>query len=100
MAPKEMKIMRLLMDNVRGLYGSELVHLSNGYLSRGSVYTLLSRLVDKGYITEIEEPPTQALMLPRTRHKITALGESSVREYAQTMGFELTIPLQTGVRYG
>jgi DNA-binding PadR family transcriptional regulator len=55
MAPKELKVLRLLIDNPRGLYGSELVSRSEGYLSRGSIYTLLERLVEKGFVREVEE---------------------------------------------
>lgn len=87
MAPKELKILRLLIDNPRGLYGSELVSLSNGYLGRGTIYTLLDRLVDKGFVREIEEPPTPALQMSRTRHFITGEGQTAVRDYANEMGF-------------
>lgn len=90
MAPKELKILRLLMDNPKGLYGSELVHISDGYLSRGSVYTLLSRLVDKGFVDELEEPASSSLMLPRTRHRITASGVRNVRVFAADMGMVIT----------
>src|SRR5207249_3871894 len=63
MAEKEVLVLRMLMDNIRGLYGSELVHKSGGELGRGTVYTLLERLVQKGYVREVEDPPTAALQL-------------------------------------
>ena len=87
MAPKDLKILTLLIDNPRGLYGSELVTLSNGYLSRGAIYTLLDRLVEKGFVREVEELPTPALQMSRTRHFITGAGQSAVRNYADEMGF-------------
>lgn len=89
MAPKELKALRLLMDNPRGLYGSELVGLSDGYLGRGTVYTLLARLVDKGFVREIEEPPSSALQMARTRHLITGAGQRAVRDYVTQMGLAL-----------
>lgn len=89
MAPKDLKVLRLLMDNPRGLYGSEIVALSDGFVGRGTVYTLLSRLVEKGLVREVEEPPTQALQMARTRHFITGEGQRSVREFADQMGFAL-----------
>jgi len=87
MSPKELKVLRLLMDNPKGLYGSELVELSNGYLSRGTIYTLLDRCVEKGVVKEKNEPPTQELKLSRTRHFITSEGYRAVNDYAEEMGF-------------
>lgn len=88
MAPKELKAMLLLMDNPRGLYGSELVALSDGVLGRGTIYTLLERLVDKGFVREVEEPPTPTLQMARTRHLITALGQKAVNEYLSSMNLQ------------
>ena len=88
MAPKELKALRLLIDNPRGLYGSELVVLSKSYIGRGTVYTLLERLVAKGYVREKEEPPTAAHQLARTRHFITAPGQRAVHEYLEQMGLQ------------
>lgn len=99
MAPKELKALRLLMDYPKGLYGSEMVALSEGYLSRGTIYTLLDRLVDKGYIREIAEPPTPSLQIGRTRHRITGSGQRAVAEYAREMGFviERTVVQGAGI---
>lgn len=77
------------MDHPEGLYGSELVDLSEGYLSRGTIYSLLDRLVDKGFVREEEEPPTRSLKIARTRHFITGLGARAVNEYAEEMGFTI-----------
>ncbi len=89
MAPKELKALRLLIDNPRGLYGSEFVVLSEGYLGRGTIYTTLERLVEKGYVREVEEEATSAYQLQRTRHLITGQGQRAVREYCQLMGLQL-----------
>ena len=78
MSPKELLALRLTIDNPLGLYGSEFVSISAGKLSRASIYTILDRLVKKGWIREILEPPTPELSMARTRHIITAKG---VREY-------------------
>ena len=96
MAPKDLKALRLLMDNPRGLYGSELVALSEGYLSRGTVYTLLDRLLEKGIIREGEEPPTPAFQMQRTRHFITASGQRAVLEFAREMGFSVADSIALG----
>jgi DNA-binding PadR family transcriptional regulator len=89
MAPKDLKALRLLMDHPRGLYGSELVALSEGYLSRGTIYTLLDRLVERGFVREVEEPPTPSLQIARTRHFITAVGQRAIQQYAREMGFAI-----------
>lgn len=89
MAPKDLKVLRLLMDNPKGLYGSEIVALSDGFVGRGTVYTLLARLVEKGLVREMEEPPTQALQMARTRHFVTGEGQRAVHSYADQMGFVL-----------
>jgi DNA-binding PadR family transcriptional regulator len=89
MAPKELLILRLLQDNARGLYGSELVHLSGGLLSRGGIYTLLERLVDKGMVREVDEEPTPELQLRRTRHFITGQGQRACEEFASAYGFAI-----------
>lgn len=96
MSPKDLKILRLLMDNPKGLYGSEIVALSDGFLKRGSIYSLLDRLVEKGYVKEIQEPPTPSLQLARTRHKISGVGERAVREYAKEMGFSILSTAEMG----
>ncbi len=89
MAPKELKILRMLMDTPKGLYGSEIVALSNGFLGRGTIYTLLDRLVEKGFVREVEEPPTPALQLARTRHFITGAGQTAVYAFVREMGLAL-----------
>lgn len=85
MPPKELKVMLLLMDHPRGLYGSEFVALSNGFIGRGTIYTLLERLVDKGFVREVEEAATPSLQMARTRHLITAVGQKAVHDYLNTM---------------
>lgn len=91
MAPKELKTMLLLMDNPRGLYGSELVALSDGVLGRGTIYTLLERLIDKGFVKEVEEPPSPTLQMARTRHFITALGQKAVNDYLVAMNLQRAV---------
>lgn len=89
MSPKDLKALRLLMDHSRGLYGSEMVVLSGGFLGRGTIYTLLDRLVERGFVREIVESPTASLQMARTRHVITANGQRAVREYVEQMGLLL-----------
>ena len=89
MAEKEFLVLRMLIDNVRGLYGSEFVHLSGSKLGRGTIYSVLERLVAKGYVREIEEGPTTELQLRRTRHVITGAGQRACREWTESMGLQI-----------
>ena len=82
--------MLLLMEHPLGLYGSEFVAKSDGVLGRGTVYTLLERLVDKGFVREIEEPPTSSYQMARTRHVITAVGQKATRDFLSSMKLEPT----------
>lgn len=75
---KELLILRLLIDNPKGLYGSEFVSITEGKLTRASIYTMLDRMVGKGYVRETVEPLASEAGIPRTRHSITAKG---AREY-------------------
>ena len=89
MSPKELKALRLLIDHPKGLYGSEFVVRSDGFLGRGTIYTLLERLVEKGFVKEVAENATAEYQLPRTRHIITGAGRQAVNEYCELMGLQL-----------
>lgn len=89
MAPKELLALRLLIDNPRGLYGSEFVHLSEGRLNRGTVYVLLERMVDKGFVKEVAEQATTGPQLARTRHIITAQGRSAYDAFLSEQGLQM-----------
>lgn len=89
MAPNELLALRLCIDHRGGLYGSEFVHLTEGRLTRGTVYTLLDRLVDKGLLTEVEEPATARLRLARTKHKITAQGLNAYNAFLREQGLQM-----------
>ncbi len=70
-------------------------HISEGGLGKGTIYTLLDRLQDKGFIREIVEPPTPALQIARARHLITGAGQYAVQQYATSMN--LLIPKSEGI---
>lgn len=85
----EALILNLLTQKARGAYGSELVHMSEGRLKRGSVYSLLGRLEKAGLVKSVEDAPTEAYALPRTLYKITADGVQARREFAEFVGLPL-----------
>ena len=83
----EALILSLLGLQRGGAFGSQLMHLSEGKLKRGSVYALLGRLENAGYVRSDEEPPTEEYALPRTRYAITAMGVRARSEFAEWHGF-------------
>jgi DNA-binding PadR family transcriptional regulator len=72
----EIAVMQILQTAAAGLYGLELVEASNGEVSRGSVYVLLGRLEDKGFVKKSEpaKAATDHPGLPRPIYKLTAEG--------------------------
>ena len=50
---------------------------------------LLERLVEKGFVKEVQEEATAEYQLPRTRHIITGAGRQAVNEYCDIMGMQL-----------
>lgn len=78
----EYEILKLLVGEPKGLYGLELVKKSDGKLKRGSVYVLLSRLEDKGYLkVRTTAAPDGAGGMPRRQYKLDGAGQKVMREY-------------------
>ena len=49
----EMLVMRLLHGESGGMYGLEIVEASEGAVKRSSVYVLLGRLQEKGFVKSV-----------------------------------------------
>ena len=80
MSRTESLVMDLLGDRDR--YGLELVEASSGALKRGSVYVILARMEEKGFITSrLEEAPPEAGGLPRRLYEPTAFGRRVLSAY-------------------
>jgi DNA-binding PadR family transcriptional regulator len=94
MAPKQLITLRLLLDHPNGLYGSELVHRSEGKLNRGTVYVLLDRLVEEGFVREDPVPPSPTHQMTRVRHIITAQGKAAYHAFLQEQGLQM-VPFAT-----
>ncbi len=84
--PTEAMILSLLRERSDGAYGSQLVYDSDGKLKRGSVYTLLGRLEQAGFVKSKEEPAQDEYALPRTRYKITGAGVKARNEFGVWTG--------------
>lgn len=85
LSPKEFVIMNLLVGAPRPMYGLQLVEHSDGVLKRGTIYTTLNRLEEKGYVTSYREEE-QAGLQPRRHYKATGLGVKVFRALAAAGG--------------
>ncbi len=73
MSPTESLVMELLRGGER--YGLELVDASRGTLKRGSVYVILARMEEKGFVdSKQEERSPGASGLPRRLYRSTPYG--------------------------
>jgi DNA-binding PadR family transcriptional regulator len=73
MSPTESLVMELLRGRER--YGLELVDASRGTLKRGSVYVILARMEEKGFVdSRHEERSPGASGLPRRLYRATPYG--------------------------
>lgn len=84
----ELEILRLLRDQRTGLYGLEIVKASGGQLARGTVYTTLGRMEEKGLVRSRTDKNAQHPGLPRPRYTVSGLGER-VLEAAEVIGLGL-----------
>jgi DNA-binding PadR family transcriptional regulator len=74
MSPTESLVMDLLRGRER--YGLELVDASAGSLKRGSVYVILARMEEKGFIeSRQEERGAGSSGLPRRLYRVTRYGQ-------------------------
>lgn len=73
MSRTESLVMDLLRHRER--YGLELVDASAGELKRGSVYVILARMEEKGFVESRQEERTQGVSgLPRRIYRATPYG--------------------------
>ena len=73
MSPTESLVMELLRGRER--YGLELVDASRGTLKRGSVYVILARMEEKGFVdSKQEERSAGTSGLPRRLYRATPYG--------------------------
>ena len=73
----EVEVLRLLAGG-RELYGLEMIKRSGGTLKRNSIYVVLGRMEDQGFIKgrEVKEKGTPGI--PRRLYRITGLGQRAL----------------------
>lgn len=70
---KEAVVLELLRDGEQ--YGLEIVRLSKGRLKRGTVYTTLNRMQQKGFVqSRSEDKPAHVPGIPRRLFRVTHYG--------------------------
>lgn len=82
--------MQTLQSEPGGAYGLQIVENSEGVVSRGSVYVLLGRLEEKGFVKVLPQkvkPPHGGL--PRPKYQLTAEG-ARVLSTAEALGMEFS----------
>ena len=75
LSAKELLALKLLINAGREMYGLEMVEQSNSLLKRGTVYTTLFRMEQKGYIESRKESVDETdAKAPRRLYKPSGLG--------------------------
>lgn len=72
--------MQIMSDNgFKERYGLELLKLSDGKIKRGTIYTTLQRMEDKGFVTSRQEDkPDDVSGIPRRLYEITGTGQRAL----------------------
>jgi DNA-binding PadR family transcriptional regulator len=76
MTNNHFQICQLLMNNVRGLYGGEIVSLLNGAIGETTLYVELQRMREAGVVNVQLVPQADAKDMPRRLYTITKRGLS------------------------
>lgn len=79
----EALILQIMSDNgFKERYGLEILKLSDGKIKRGTIYTTLQRMEDKGFVTSRQEDkPDDVSGIPRRLYEITGAGQRALQAY-------------------
>lgn len=84
--PGEMQVLHILQGKPRGTYGLDIVEESDGMIKRGSVYVLLGRLEEKGFVRVVrQQTETKHSGPARPIYRLTGEG-SRVLAAAEAIG--------------
>ena len=84
---KELAVLDLLVPKGE-MFGLEMVKASEGNLKRGSIYVILSRMADKGYVESREVPREYPeIGIPRRKFVATDKGKSVYRATVKAQVF-------------
>lgn len=87
----EALILEIISENgFREIYGLELLKLSNGGIKRGTIYTTLQRMEDKGFVTSRQEEKKDDVSgIPRRLYAITGKGSLVLTQREDLQAYEL-----------
>jgi PadR family transcriptional regulator, regulatory protein PadR len=83
----QLQVLGLLRDAPAGMYGLEIVEASNGRVKRGTIYVILGRLEEKGFVEARTKRTPGQPGLPRPVYRITGLGYK-VLEAGELLGLQ------------
>lgn len=75
---KEFAALELLINGGE-MYGLEMVKASDGNLKRGTIYVMLSRMEEKGYVKSRHDKEVGLAGMPRRKFIITGFGQRAFR---------------------
>lgn len=93
---KEVAVLELLVAK-REMYGLEMVKASNK-LRRGTVYVMLNRMEDKGYIKSRAVKEEGASGMPKRLYWVTGLGQRAYSAWHQAQASFHSEPILVGGR--
>jgi DNA-binding PadR family transcriptional regulator len=93
LSPTERIVLELLGAKSDRMYGLELVAASDGRLKRGTIYVLLGRMQQKGFVeAEPEKFADDSGLVPRRMFRATGLGLRVLRAWtiaAESLAWEV-----------
>lgn len=79
---KEARVLTLLANGGREMFGLEMIEASGGELKRGTIYVTLQRMQEKGFIESRQEArPAPEVGIARRLYRITGLGSRVLAAY-------------------
>lgn len=82
----EVVILKMMIGLGGELYGNEMIKQSDGRLKRGTIYVMLGRMEDKGFVESRKETKQPNIPgLPRRLYQPTALGQRALADWEFSM---------------
>jgi DNA-binding PadR family transcriptional regulator len=94
-SPKEAEVLQLLISKGE-MYGLQMVLASEGALKRGTVYVLLDRLEDQGFIQSRPETEQKHSGLTRRLYRVTGLGQQALAAVRSARALMQPMPTFSG----
>ena len=79
---KELIVLEMLVTT-REMYGLQMIEASENRLKRGTIYVLLSRMEDKGYIKSRQVKEEKTPGMPKRLYHVTGLGQRTYAAWLQ-----------------